>query len=90
MVDQAFVGLDPGQPLAGEDRPGAVAEQPFQTGPVPRWYPHLGVEGKTAAVLPPEIERWVEALTETRRNHAPECWFSRVRSNLLTDLNALS
>ena len=54
VVDQPLVGLDPGQPLAGEDRPGTVTEQPFQAGAVPGLDPDLGVQREPSVVLPPE------------------------------------
>ncbi|MCI0535661.1 MAG: hypothetical protein L0Z50_10585 [Verrucomicrobiales bacterium] len=55
-VDQALIGLDPGQPRADEDRPGAIADQSFQAGAIPSGDSDLGVEGETAAVVPPEHE----------------------------------
>ncbi len=44
------------KPLAGEDRSGAIANQSFQSGPIPGGDPDFGVEGETAAVVPPEHE----------------------------------
>lgn len=51
MVDQPL-GVDLLQPVGGEGRTGAVAQQAFQTLPVVGLDAHAGVEGEPAAVVP--------------------------------------
>ncbi len=51
-VAQPFPFPDPAQALRSEDGPGAVAQQSFAAGFVPRRNPHLGVEAETPAMAP--------------------------------------
>ena len=51
-INQPPVLLDPLQALAGEDGQGAVAEQAFQPGAVPRCDRDVGVQRKAALMRP--------------------------------------
>jgi hypothetical protein len=51
VIDQA-VGIALLEPLGGEGRPGAVAQQTFEPAPVIRFDAHGCIQGEPAAVLP--------------------------------------
>jgi len=51
VVDQAL-GIERLEPLGGERRPGAVAQQPFEPAPVIRFDAHGCIQGEPAAVAP--------------------------------------